>query len=154
MTYPNITSDKCLPFKELSQRLLEDKNYLDQESCPYPELLKSWLKSKFLPHEVSVALEQEEAFDPLDPDSWDDSAKKSRQLYADLETLRKDTKDTGESIQIIKAQAGLLERLIAVGDKSLGHRETAEFRQVVLGILEDILTPDQRTQAMARLGAE
>ena len=152
MTLPAITSDKLLPFKQICQRLLEDPEYLDRPFCTYPQHVKDWLKLKFKAQDVVAGtVGMVESVDLLDPRNWEDSAAKSRQLYTQLERLKLGTSDTGENIQILKAQAGLLERLIVIGDKSLGHKEMAKFRQTILDAVEDLMTPDQRTALIARL---
>jgi hypothetical protein len=155
-SYPSINSDKLLPFKLVRQRLLDDPNYLDASDCPYGPDVKQWLRAAFLPEE-QVAMPVATVIEDVnieDEALWSDVASQARQLYRELESV-KDTVgkgDTSELISITKAQAGLLERLISVGEKAIGLREMAEFKRVILSAIDDLMTPDARTTLMARLG--
>ena len=144
--YPSLNSDKLLPFMQICQELLIHPGYFDLAECPYPASIKDWLRQKFTPKLVEI----EEEFEDLNsPAAMIDIGKKARILYQELEDL--DVKDVGDTIQIIKTKVALLERLMTVADKSLGYRETAEFKKLVTDTLEDVLTADQRTAFMTRL---
>jgi hypothetical protein len=58
--------------------------------------------------------------------------------------------DVAEAVSITKAQAGLLERLIACGDKAMGLKANTEFRRIVLEALDEA-SPDLRTSVMNTL---
>lgn len=51
-----------------------------------------------------------------------------------------------------EAQAGLLERLISVGEKAIGLKQNAEFQRIMLGVVDDLLNDEQRVEMMKRLG--
>lgn len=153
MSYPPIKSDNLLPLKQLRQRLKEDPTLLERPECPYPPEDRDWLRVVLMPKAAAQAVEMEtipeESLD--DPATWDEMARKIRRVYAQLEGLEEDA-DIGEKVQIIKTKAALLDRLTTLGEKVVGHRKVAEFQRMVLSVLDDVFTPDQRTEVMARLG--
>lgn len=155
-TYPALTRDKLLPLKVIAQRMKDDPGYLGAD-CPYEPEVKAWLELNLVAGKRAEVKKEEAAaveIDLMGDDTWDDIAQKARTLYRELEDVQRalGAGETGEAIQLIKAKAGLLERLIAVGDKALGHKAVAEFRRVVLSVMDDVMTPDQRTLLMERLG--
>lgn len=154
-SYPQISSDRLLPFKLVSQRLQDDPNYLDKPACPYTGEVRGWLKSVFARRdEVRAAAVVCEAVDLSTEGAWTDVARQARQLYAELEAVKAAVGqgDTGERIQLAKAQAGLLERLIAVGKDAMGLKEVAEFKRIMMGVVDDLLNDEQRAEMMKRLG--
>jgi len=145
--YPSINSEVLGPISLVIARMQENPGYLDDLLCPYKDTVKVWFKRYFEPR---VGVEVAEIGDDLlEPSTWDDIALKTREMYSRLEGLR--TNDPGEIIQITKAQAALLERLVEAGERAIGHRKSAQFIKDVLGIFEEILTPDQRVASMDRL---
>lgn len=159
--YPALTSDKLLPFKLILQRLRGNPGYLDAEACPYGDDVKAWLK-KNLGSGLGAVVEAVEAVEAVgdvdldDPESWSDVAQKAMATYAKLERLEGELSvgDVGDQINIIKSQAAMLERVISIREKALGHREVAEFKRILLGFVDDIMSADQRTELMSRLGSE
>lgn len=155
--YPALTSDKLLPFKLILQRLRDDAEYLDKAGCPYGSDVIAWLKKNLGGGTaVPVVVEADEGeLDLNDPESWADVAKKAMATYAKLEKLEDELGggggDVGDQINIIKSQAAMLERVISIRERALGHREIAEFRRVLLGVIEDLLDAGQRTELMRRL---
>lgn len=160
-TYPALTRDKLLPLKVIAQRMKDSPDYLGAE-CPYEPDVKAWLELNLVAGKRAEKGAEKASdgvvggeVDILADETWDDIARKARRLYSELEEVQKGlgAGDTGEAIQLIKAKAGLLERLVTVGDKALGHKAVAEFRRVVLGVMDDVLSADQRTLLMSRLGS-
>jgi len=150
-SFPPLNSDKLLPLKVVCQGLKDDPAYLDRPDCPYSPEVRDWLKANLSTRPAVAVPESESDVDLNDPESWDDISKKALKLYSDLEKLAAPGNDVGENIAIIKTKAALLERLITVGDKALGHKEVAEFKRIVLGIMDDVMSPDQRTSVMEKL---
>lgn len=149
MNYPPVTMDRLLPLVAVKRELDRNPNYLD--TSPWSQEVRKLLRDLFLV-EDSAPLAVVDDWNASDPEAWDDVATKARQLYAELEKAQLEA-ETGEVVQIIKAKAGLLERLIAVGDKSMGHKKVAEFTRTMHAIMEEVLTPDQRTRVIEMMGS-
>lgn len=151
--YPKLAPGVVDSLKVISTRVRSQPDYLDGVGCPYPDNDKRWLKKIFLTEEVkplSVITADDVLNDLKSPEQWLDIAAKARTLYNELETLQLSA-DVGEKVQIIKAKAGLLERLNIAGEKALGFKAEAEFIKIVMGIMDDVLDPDQRIAVMAKL---
>lgn len=154
-SYPPLSSDRLLPLRLIAQRLQDDPNYLDKPACPYTGEVKVWLKSVFARRdEVRAVAVVCEAVDLSTECAWTDVARQARQLYAELDVVKAAVGqgDTSERIQLAKAQAGLLERLISVGEKAIGLKQNAEFQRIMLGVVDDLLNDEQRVEMMKRLG--
>jgi len=151
--YPRLAPGVIDSLKVVVNRMKRDEEYLDDPLCPYDDGLKNWLRNingtKTDAAQNSLAVVDD--WDASAPEAWDDVATKARQLYAELEKAQVEA-DTGETVQIIKAKAGLLERLISVGDKSMSHKKVAEFNRIMHAIMDDVLTPDQRTRVIEMMG--
>lgn len=153
--YPRLAPGVIDLLKVVVNRVKRDEGYLDDPLCPYDDAMKNWLRSIVGPRgdvPTPGLVEAVDDWDASDPDAWDDVATKARQLYAELEKAQVEA-DTGEVVQIIKAKAGLLERLISVGDKSMSHKKVAEFNRIMHAIMDDVLTPDQRTRVIEMMGS-
>ena len=58
-----------------------------------------------------------------------------------------------ERLATAKAMAGLLERLVAAGEKAAGLGECNRDVKVILAAVEDLMEPDARLELIRRLEA-
>ncbi len=129
----------------VERAVVAEPGYLD--ASPYPPQVRRLFAVASPP-----AVEAEaEGFDPAEVETWEDIARQSKKLFTKLERLSIDTSHVSDSLQIIKTQAALLERLLGIGEKASEIREIAEFRRIVLNALADVMTADQRNDFMAQL---
>lgn len=153
--YPRLAPGIIDNLKIVQARMNKDPEFLTAPECPYEPLIVQWLRNNLgqkTPEVVDVAAAVQDDWDEKNPEAWSDTAQKSRELYRKLEELLDTTTDTGETLNIIKAQTSQLERLVTIGDKALGHKKTAEFFQIMHTIMDDVLTPDQRTKIIELMG--
>lgn len=73
-----------------------------------------------------------------------------------IRTSKEFLKDTtklaiSEKVQLHKAQAGLVEKWINNKEKVLNLKAMVEFQNVVIAFMDEVLTPDQRTDFVNRI---
>ena len=59
--------------------------------------------------------------------------------------------DPNDQASMMKNQMGLFEKWVSLREKVLNLREMSEFQQIVIGFMDEVLTPTQRTDFMNRL---
>jgi len=160
--FPDITDTKILPFKLISGILLDDPNALDRADCPYSSNVKVFLKSLFVKRDEQKASEMnptnlsELALETIEGEGYEELENidlKLKTLIATLDKVQKNLKisETNEQIQVAKAQAQLLDRLLAMRERVLNMKNMAFYTETVLELIEEHLSPDQRTSIINRL---
>lgn len=154
--YPPL--DNQLPFhlSILTSALLENPGALDHPSCPYSNEMKNALKTfmaiKAPKLEEKMASEEDEL---EGMDKWQMLEHEATILFKELKsfgnTLTVD--DTSERMAYFKTRTSLLEKITSIQERNFGLREMHEFRQSVLALIDDVLTPDQKTEFIQRLEA-
>jgi hypothetical protein len=59
--------------------------------------------------------------------------------------------DQTERMAYFRTATSLLERLVTARERALGIKQIRDFQDTVLNIMEEVCTPDQRTDVMDRL---
>jgi hypothetical protein len=59
--------------------------------------------------------------------------------------------EPNEKIQFFKASTGLLEKLISFKERTLNLKKMKEFQALVIDVMSDVLTGDERTEVLKRL---
>lgn len=59
--------------------------------------------------------------------------------------------DNTERMSYFRTVTSLLEKLVALRERAAGVKQVKEFESAVLGVMEDVLTSEQRTQVMDQL---
>lgn len=155
--FPRLPSGTVDSLRVISRHLKDNPAYFESGICPYSASDQAWLKSAFLPKdpsedEAKAVVSAADVIDSLKtPEQWSDLAVKAYRLYEELETLQDSNLDPGEKIQVIKAKAGLLERLNIAGKEALGYKQVAEFMKTIMEIMEEVLDQDQRVVVMSKL---
>jgi len=132
----------------------EYPDYLGK-NCPYsPEMQAELLRVLKNPSTTEDGVSEEPYLGHY-TDKWTAVDRERMALYGELQELRNnfDAEDTTEQLQTIKTMATLLDKLTEVGDRSKWMRQLADFRRGVLEVMENTLTPDQRTEVMTKLRA-
>lgn len=142
--YPPI-DEKILSSLKVAKRLAsEDAGYLTDEMCPYSAELKGFLANKDLGEGEGAEGDTK----PVDPLNEVEGLYQSLKDYGDTIKVSGDPSDKNTFFRV---GASLLEKLIALKERAVGVKNTAEFTQAVLDILEDELDADRRTSVIARL---
>jgi hypothetical protein len=147
MHYPDITNEDIWPFNMIIAQMAENPDYLKEGVCPYsPEIIT------FLKH-LSSSKRVEGLDMDLEVDIEDiDLEKESLILYQGLKNLATGL-TPGEKLQQIKTMTQLQEKLLSIKERATGIAKTAEYHATLLTWMEDICTPDQRTEFIKRYEA-
>lgn len=128
---------------------------------PYPGEVERIFKTIKQPTVVVQTPEFQEAADDLDlegANKWENLAKEARRIYKESKSIKyAGNGDNGlspnERISHAKTMATLLEKLVSLEERALGLKKVHDFHRVVMEVMEEILTPTQRTNVMEKLQA-
>jgi hypothetical protein len=133
ITYSVLTSVTLV-----RRRLQENPNAFDDPECAYGPEIREWFAKDSGAGGVQAIAAAIGEIQGLESEA--------RELYGLL-------KGQKESIAYVKVGTQLLEKLIDCQERAAGIAEIEQFKRVVLEIMGDIMTPEQRTQFMDRLKA-
>ena len=143
--YPAVDEETILMIRRLSA---SDPDYFTDPDCPYsPELIAS-LGGKAGEGELPAV----PAGFTLNLDNIDGELDR---LYNQLRQFGESLEraDAAEKNTYFRLSVTLLEKMTELKERAVGVRQTKEFTDTVLRIMEDQLTPDQRTKIMHQLEA-
>lgn len=173
--YPSVEGRALTAFTTIKQMLASDPAYLDSPDCPYEEELKDQLRELLAPQIVEVPVEKiverivekrvevaaaaAEGGGQRGPKTKANSAnaelisKELQGITQDLRDLKLNSKGLmpGDKVQIIKTQAALVEKMIMMEERNTNIKVVSRFMSTVMGLLDDIMTEEQRQNFMKRL---
>lgn len=157
--YPPCPNEGDVTFllETVIRHLQEDDHYLDDIECPYgPELrmlLQSIAPKVVDPNDMVGRAEVLEDADP-DEDRWAFLDREVQELYQSLKTQSNNLTNStsAEKMSYFRTATSLLEKLVSLQERTVGLKRIAEFHDTVMTIMDDVLTPDQRTTVMDKLG--
>ncbi|WKV22007.1 hypothetical protein Phage2-1_00006 [Achromobacter phage 2-1] len=129
----------------------ENADYFTHQDCPYEGRTLILLQAMCQTHK-----EPPQAAVPTTV-SDDEVASIDTTLEHDLLAVLKDLKHHGasltnvdqtEKMSYFRTITSLLEKLTMLRERAVGVKQVKEFEGAVLGVMEDVLTPEQRTQVM------
>lgn len=141
--YPDIDEENLLLVRRLSAA---DPEYFTDTDCPYSKEVVSLFGGGAEEGPTKPAVFA------LDLDNIDGELDR---LYAELRTFGEGlgTADAAEKNTYFRLSFGLLEKMTELKERAVGVRQMKEFTETVLRVMEDQLTPDQRTKIMHQLEA-
>lgn len=145
--YPPLPVNAAWAVSIIARNLAEDPNYL--LDAPYPDDEIDLLLT-------ALAIEEAEtsSADPLDDVSPDvNIEEESGKLYNQLTQFSRElkTKDNNEIMSYFRTATQLLEKIVSIRERGANLKQVSLFHETVLSIMEDVLEPSQRTEAMQRL---
>jgi hypothetical protein len=93
----------------------------------------------------------------LNDDDAEELEAEAREMLKELREMAKDddgalkSLDTGTKLQILKTRTTLMEKLVSIRERWTSARKVAEFQQIVIGILDDLVAEEKRDEFLARL---
>ena len=139
--YPQVDKDFLVTVELLMQACQSDEGL---SNCPYPHDIKESVKQVF---GTLISAKRMVAGAQV-PEDFSETEIIS--MIQNLKGLQDDGKlETNEKIQILKANAALLERLIGMREKVTNIKKLNEFQGVVLTFLNENLSVEQQ-QALAK----
>tara|TARA_R110002072_G_scaffold23791_2_gene81589 strand:- start:716 stop:1177 length:462 start_codon:yes stop_codon:yes gene_type:complete len=145
-TYFPILDDEALFSLELIRaKMQENPGFLHDEECPYP----GWLIEMLGSETVGAEGVEEEGGD----DDEVDLVKETTRLFNDLKKAADNfqTDDHSERMSYFRVSTALLEKLVAMKERSLNVRQVSRFYSTVLELMEEVLEPGQITKIRERL---
>lgn len=148
MFYPNLPEAVILQLKVVLLQMQEHPDYLNG-NAPYSDEVVDFLKE--------MAGRREPANVPAKFDGEVDRLDYVEQeivtVLADLSSLVASLgqADHSEKLQVAKARAGLVEKLVTARERVWTMKEAAEFQGRVISFLEEICSKDQVQELKARL---
>ena len=173
--YPQIEPRALTGMTTIKQLLESDPAYLDVPECPYDEGLRNQLKGMLSPKIVEVPVEKiverivekrvevaaaaAEGGGKRGPktsaasSNSDLIAKELVDIQSDIRQLKIDSKalQPGDKVQILKTRAALVEKMIVMQERTTNIKRVSMFMSIVMSILDDITTDEQRQVVMKRL---
>lgn len=120
---------------------------------PYPgEVQKFFDSLKGNPMPESKGFQEAAQMLNMESDNkWDNLAKEAVLIYNDLKGVKVSTESPNEKIQYFKTISNLLEKLVSLQERAMGLKNVHEFHKAVMEVMEEVLTPTQRTDVMQKL---
>jgi hypothetical protein len=127
-------------FEMVLRQLKEAPGLLDMPECPYSNEMKQFIR-KLAGAGNGKTVETA------------DLEEEARQLYDELTEFGQEltTDDVSERMAWFRTRTNLLEKILSIKERTRTLKQMGEFEERVIGILEDVMTADQRTEVMARL---
>jgi len=147
--YPSLPEGTTFALDVILQRLAEDPEFLQQSPYSPDEIA---VLEKFTGIGSTMEDEAEEIdFEGLD--KWDLLEKESRSLFKALTDAGKilDHKDNSEKMAYFRTATSLLEKIVAIQERTANLKAIHHFHTTVLTIMEDELSAAQRTNIIDRL---
>ena len=140
--FPPIDEDVLIQMNLARRLAADDEEYLSDTDCPYSDDLKALL-SPMRGGGGGGAIDVEAI----------DLEQEILTLQSDLKQYGGDLKasDTAEKSTYFRLMTSLLEKITTLKERTHNLKQIAEFERVLMEIMDDILSPDQRTAVMQRL---
>lgn len=157
--YPEIDGTTVLPVRLALNQMIDDPLWLDRPQCPYDEETTEVLRALWL----EVRGVREKAAQPRaerkplgeGASKWAELASEAEGLFQELRDFRDGIpiEDTKDRLAYYRTATVLLDKMVALGERSLNLRNVSEFQEKVVSVFDQIMTPEQRTRATEMLAA-
>lgn len=163
-TYPPLRIPVLQGLIAIRQQLDADPDFLNKDECPYDGDLKKVLVDLCAVREKEVVVEREVPVTgqrgrpskdiKLDADDQKKILTEIKSTIDSLNTMQMNANlQTGELIQIAKTKTGLLDQLLKMMERHTTVAKTEEFKENVIGILNDLVSEADREIFQQRMGA-
>jgi hypothetical protein len=142
--FPQISEEELWKFQVVKRQLEADPAYFEDPSCPYGGEVRRFFTG------IRDRQESQQPGEEVDETTLEDEANR---LYRELKDYgnKLDPEDTSEHNTYFRLSVSLLEKIISLKERAAGVKKVNEFTRTVLNIMEDELSPDQRTAITQRL---
>lgn len=125
----------------LMQNVIYTEGYLDDPNCPYPEKVCDLMRQ--------VVSEETNPEDMTDLDLVYESSRLFKELKDAKDSFGKD--DHAEAMAYFRTSTSLLEKLVTMKERANNVKNISQFYGSVLGVMEELLEPEQITEVRNRL---
>ena len=139
--YPHVDDISLIPFQVIIEGMSRYPDYFGKD-CPYSESVKDF----FINLKARVVVEGSS-------DLWNDLEVESKALYEELKAFGSvlAADQTTEKMSHFRTRAQLMEKILGIIERARGLKNYSEFQNAILGVLEDELTGEQRTNVIEKL---
>lgn len=150
--YPTVKDETILSLNVVVQNLEKDPNYLENTDCPYSDTVKAFFKRK-IEHNGSSNI----AIDLFEKEEGETDLDK---LKEQIQAVINDLEDFGRKLTVsestdkmgyFRTKTALIEKLVNMQERTFNIKEINDFRNILLGFMNEVLTKDQVTTLMQRL---
>lgn len=150
--YPDLNVTTLRNLQIVRQLTLEHPHYFMES--PYSGEVENLFKALFPSKSDKGSPEFQEAIGGLDldgPNKWANLAKEAAKLYTGLSSVKHEAESPNEQLSYYKTATNLLEKLVGLEERAMGLKKVHEFHSAVMNVMEEVLTPTQRTDVMEKL---
>jgi hypothetical protein len=155
--YPEIDAGALMPIRCVFQEMRNDPLWLERRGCPYDSETIEALKELFVqvraPRETAADDEDDDALEGSD--KWDSIDKELTSLFKELRNYAKDLdkeQDQKDKMAYFRTATSLLDKITSIGERVQNVKAVSDYTSRVLVVFDEILNPEQRTLAIAKLG--
>ena len=136
--------------------MADDPLWLDRPQCPYDEETAEVLRALW----IEVRGRREKKAEPRErkplgegASKWAELASEAEELFQELREFRDSVpiEDTKDRLAYYRTATVLLDKMVALGERSLNLRNVSEFQERVVSVFDQVMTPEQRTRATEML---
>lgn len=150
--YPPLDDLKMMPFRVIAAQFEKFPDLLDRPECPYAHGVKVMLRRLMIADKMGD-LKDEVAIDGLTDAASDALDREIASLYL---TVKQDGErytgaDMKDKMAFMKTAHDLLSKLVDLQTKRMNIRNMAKMQKAVVEVMEEFLSPAQRTQFITKL---
>lgn len=118
---------------------------------PYSGEVEDMIKQWFFPAKPQQPTVEAPAPNLFEGNRWEALSRESEQLYSDLKQAKWGAAETSEQLSYFRTATSLLDKIVGLQERALGLKAVHEFHHTVMQIMEEVLSPTQRTEVMEKL---
>jgi hypothetical protein len=156
--YPEMPAPSLAAIRLIQKKLSEDPSYLSSPDCPYPEEFCDIFATPAV-RAAPAGEEQRPAPPAVVGDKWAKLELESQELFDELKNYGDTLKDveggvdSTEKMAYFRTATALLEKIVSIHERAANLKNLHHFQETILGILEDLMPADKRTEFMNRIKA-
>lgn len=146
--YPTLDAKTMKNLAVVQQLSIEHPSYW--LTSPYSGDIQNICLKLFKPQKV--VHEYEDNSDANDgTDNWEFLFNESKTLFKGLKAAKLDNDTASEKMAYFRTATSLLDKLLSIQERSNNLKQVSEFYSIVMSIMDETLSPAQRTEVMTQL---
>lgn len=155
VAFPSFSLENVSVLQQIRTQIAQNPHYLDLPNCPYAPESKDFLRLIFsstpidqaqLEADINAFFGDDEMYERIIIDS-----KRAYMNLANQMAKMEQGKKLEDAVSYTKALTSMQERLLTIQEKAEGLKKIHEFKRIVMEVIAQELTPDQRTGIITRL---
>jgi len=156
--YPDFEPGILMPLKLVFESLRGDPLWLERSACPYDDDTRKFLRDMWI--EFRAAGRGTETVSKKvgkgGGDKWEDLGDELMEIFSQIKAHSEGlgVEDVKERMTTFRTATALLDKIVGLGERVANVKAVSDFQARVMAVFDEILTPDQRTRALEKLGVE